>query len=300
MKTDIFVRILSKMPDATGRERDIDEAFSLFRRFSERFSRFRPESELSRFNGSEEQVVSPEFVDLLDRSSRWYHETGGVFDPSILPTLEAVGYAGSFGTESFGAPMEMEKSPARFDELSIDRETRMVHKPRNLRIDFGGIGKGYIVDRVTDFLRERYENFFVYAGGDIFAGGKNAESGYEYWAVDVEDPLGRGDSLVTLLLSDRAVATSGTNRRRWTIDGEKRHHLIDPRVRRSAETDLASVTVVAPSVEEAEVWAKTFCILGLKQGKRLSEKRMIPTLFVPENGDMVYNAYIEPYVWKPA
>jgi len=300
MKTDVFVRVLSETRKRTERELDIDEAFSLFRRFSEQFSRFCPESELSRLNDSEELVVSPELIGLLERSFHWYRETGGIFDPSVLSALEAIGYAGSFGTESFGLSTGTVAVPMRFDELSFDRKARKVRKPRGLRIDFGGIGKGYIVDRVADFLHERYGDFFIYAGGDIYAGGRNAEYGYEYWAVDVEDPFGRGDPLATLLLSDRAVATSGTDRRQWMTGGRWRHHLVDPRTGSSAETDLVSVSVVADSVEEAEVWAKTFCILGLDAGRELSEKRLVPTLFVGRDGRTVYNAFIEPYVWKPA
>lgn len=301
MKTDIFIRVVSETGNGGERERDIDGAFRMFREFESRFSRFRPESELSRFNDSEEMMrISPEFFDILGRCLRYHEETDGIFDPSVLPALEREGYGGSFKTEAFGVPRSVTADGCSLRDLRLDPATQMVSKPVGLRIDLGGIGKGYVVDRVAEFLRGKYEHFFVYAGGDIYAGGKNREAGYDYWAVDVENPILRTGSLVTLLLSNMAVATSGTERRRWSVGGEERHHLIDPRTERSARTDLVSATVVAETTERAEVFSKTLVILGSDRAKEFAEANRISALLVTRDGKTIYNSHIEPYVWKPS
>ncbi|MBP9751872.1 MAG: FAD:protein FMN transferase [Candidatus Moranbacteria bacterium] len=298
MKTDVFVKVLSDTAGAAEMEEALDEAFRMFRAFESRFSRFLPESELSRFNASEKMVVSPDFFSLLESAKRRYEETDGLFDPSILSALKAEGYDGSFLTESFGIPGDSFAEKHFFRELRIDPVSRMTRKPIGLKIDLGGIGKGYVVDRVAEFLKREYEHFFICAGGDICAGGKNMSAGYDYWAVDVEDPVSDTASIATLLLSDRAVATSGVDRRRWAVDGRERHHLIDPRTGRSAETDLVSVTVVGETVEAAEVWSKSLVILGLEEGRARAEEKHIPALFVTREGKMEYNGHIGPFLWK--
>lgn len=299
MKTDVFVKVVSDTGSEMEMERDVEEAFRMFRGFGTRFSRFDPGSELSSFNAGPGGRVSSELFTLLSRASWWFRETDGVFDPSILPILESEGYSGSFGEARFGVPFGRADTGAvyRFDSLSFDGSVSSVRKPVDLRIDLGGIGKGYIVDRVTEMLRKRYANCFVYAGGDIFASGRNAVEGYDFWAVDVESPVD-GSVVATLLLSDRAVATSGTDRRRWTVDGREKHHLIDPRTRLSAETDLVSVSVVGRTVEEAEVWAKTLCILGSDKGARVAEEKGIPSIFIGKDGKITANGSIQEFIWK--
>lgn len=299
MKTDVFVKVVSDTGSEMEMERDVEEAFRMFREFGMRFSRFDPESELSLFNAGPGGRVSSELFTLISRSSRWFRETDSVFDPSILPILESEGYSGSFGEAKFGVPLGRVDAvgACRFDSLSFDESASSVRKPTDLRIDLGGIGKGYVVDRVAEMLRKRYENCFVYAGGDIFASGRNAMEGYAFWAVDVENPVD-GSIAATLLLSDRAVATSGTDRRRWTVGGQEKHHLIDPLTRRSAETDLVSVSVVGKTVEDAEVWAKTLCILGSDKGARVALEKGIPSIFIGKDGKITANGYIQEFIWK--
>lgn len=298
MKTDVFVKVLSEEMSEARMRADIDEAFRMFREFEARFSRFLPESELSRFNDSEEMVVSPELFSLLETAIRYHRETDGIFDPSILPMLVAEGYGSGFRTDEFGRPGAIPAVTRAFGELSLDPATRTARKPIGLKIDLGGIGKGYIVDRAAEFLRRKYPDCFVCAGGDIFAAGKNREAGYAYWAVDADNPLGQGEPVATLLLSDQAVATSGTDRRRWSVSGGERHHLIDPRTGRSAETDLLSATVVGETVERAEVFSKTLVILGREEAEKFAASRGIPAILVTREGETVYNEFIHPYVWK--
>lgn len=298
MRTDVYVKLVS-VPGAVP-ERDLDDAFSMFRDVASRFSRFRDDSELSRLNASDGMRVSADMALLLSVALGLHRETDGLFDPSILPDLESLGYAGSFGSESFGMPAARHTDVRYpFGSLSVDAESGTVRKPEGLRIDLGGIAKGYAVDRVARMLRDRgYADFLVDAGGDIYCSGRDTERGYGYWTIDVALPAGGSAAILTL--SDSGVATSGIDRRKWTADGEARHHLVDPRTGKSAATDIVSATVVSDSVVRAEVFAKTLCILGREQALSFAEERHIPVFLVSVDGKTMYNQSMKPYVFRDA
>ena len=299
MGTDVFVKIVSSTKSESDLNRDLDHAFAMLRDIGRRFSRFQDDSELCLLNAASEIKVSPEMTEILSFALASYAETEGVFDPSILSALETQGYAESFGSASFGVPSgTSQEKRYPFDTLTVDFETGIVRKPIGLRIDLGGIAKGYSVDRVVRMLRERGNaDFLIDAGGDIFASGGDAEHGYGYWAIDIADSSGKSERAALLILSDQAVATSGTDRRRWSVGNEMRHHLIDPKTGRSAETDILSVTVVGNSVVRAEVFAKTLCVIGRERAIDLAEKRGIPAFLVTETGETVYTTFMKPYIY---
>ena len=120
-----------------------------------------------------------------------------------------------------------------------------------MRLDLGGIAKGYAVDRAAELLAPAGP-CLVNAGGDLAVRGGA-------WPVGVEH--------LTLLLERGAIATSGRDRRRWTRDGREHHHLIDPRTGAPADTPLLRATVVAASAAEAEVLAKAV-FLGDEEAAR--------------------------------
>lgn len=298
MKTDVFVKILSDEQSQEEMDYDVDQAFKMFRDFERKMSRFAPESELSQLNRSEEMIVSEELFDLLERCKKYHRETEGLFDPAVLPDLKREGYELSIDDDRFGMNGSEGINKYVFSDIFLDEKTRSIQKPLELEIDLGGIGKGYIVDKVAGILAEKYANLFVCAGGDIRAIGQNQEDGYDFWASDVEDPLGGDKSVATLLLRNNGVATSGVNRRKWGTGEKKKHHLIDPRSKQAAETDLITVTVVAPTTERADVWAKVLCILGIKKGMEYARKKNVSALFVDIFGNVFYTQDMGQYIWE--
>jgi thiamine biosynthesis lipoprotein len=235
----------------------------MFERSEARFSRFRQESELSRLNRSVgPTVVSAEMFHVLRSARRFHALTGGIFDPTVGAALSALGYDRSFAPGSLDRETTAEPAALHsFAEVVLDETARTVVRPRDVALDLGGIVKGRTVDEAAALLPS---NAAIDAGGDALAlGGGPSGRG---WRVDVEDPRDARRTLVTLVLRDRAVATSGVNRRRWNVAGETAHHVIDPRTGESARTDLAQVTVVAARVEDAEVLAKAALVLGADRG----------------------------------
>ncbi|MDP2837788.1 MAG: FAD:protein FMN transferase [Candidatus Moranbacteria bacterium] len=290
MNTDILCEIQFLPKEEALATQCLATVFAMFRTFEARYSRFQKNNELWQLNHSERMALSEEFFDLLVRAQDFHTKTNGLFDPSILSALEQEGYSGAT-TETFNA------GGVSFTTLKLDHATLTVTKPSNLRVDLGGIGKGYIVDQVATFLTRHFDNFLVDAGGDIFAAGRNQKANYPYWAVAVEHPQ-TGQDIALLLLHGMAVATSGSNRRHWQKNGEHKHHLIDPASQKSAVSDILSVTVIAPDTTTADVFAKTLFIAGSKKGQALAKQLALPAIFVTEAGTAIINHEAQKYVWK--
>ncbi|HVD01698.1 MAG TPA: FAD:protein FMN transferase [Candidatus Dormibacteraeota bacterium] len=213
-----------------------------------RLTRFDAASELSRFNGSagEWVAVSPELESLLRDALRAHDLSGGLVHAAVLGALMAAGYGRTFAA----GPTTVLETVTPGALPALPRVLEVTPGAARLRqgfgIDLGGIAKGWLADRLASWLGP---NCLVNLGGDLYARGAGPSG--EGW------PVGFGGT--TVLLRDRAAATSGTHRRAW---GEGLHHLVDPRTERPAETDLVEVSVVAATAADAEVHAKTALLLG--------------------------------------
>ena len=262
------------------------EAEQVFHDVQERFSRFHPSSELSRLNemSGRSVTVSPEMFDLLHRCRRFHLLSGGLFDPAILPDLESAGYDRSFELMAADAGAGATNPPPRsgsIADVALDRGQMTVQAPPAVRLDLGGIGKGYAVDRAALELAPAVD-FLIDAGGDIFASGHGPDG--DGWVVAVANPLNEDEDLDVVRLHGQALATSTVARRRWQRDGRWLHHLIDPRTGEPALSDALSVSVMAPSAVEADVFAKVALLLGSEKGKRFIDAQGAHALFVGTDG----------------
>jgi FAD:protein FMN transferase len=231
-----------------------------------RFTRFSPDSELSALNRAAGQwvEVSTDMYTVLRLARQYFYDTDGLFDPAILPALERVGYDRSIERvrAEGAAPAQPGAAKTRpsFGEMELADQGFAVHLPAGLRIDLGGIAKGWIAEQAARLLNRYAPACAVNAGGDQFTCGLPA--GEPGWAVAIEDPFHPEADLTALTVGQCAVVTSSVIKRRWKQGEAERHHLIDPRSGLPAESPWASVTVVADSAAQAEVLAKALLIAG--------------------------------------
>jgi len=236
-----------------------------------RFTRFSDDSELSGLNRAAGTWfrASEDMTFVISLAKLYAQQTGGLFNPSVLPDMERIGYDRSMDL------IRAEKGllpPARFsassadvgllplDGLLVRPEENLVHLPHGMRLDLGGIAKGWIAEQAAIALAEHSSACLVDAGGDMFMVGLPA--GQESWRIELEDPQHPDLTLTSLDVPPGAVATSSVAKRKWMQGGVTRHHLIDPRTGEPAITDWLSVTVLAPHADMAEVFAKAFLIAG--------------------------------------
>lgn len=246
-----------------------------FERLEALLSRFRPDSELSRLNAQGSIEADDDLLAVVRLALAARECTGGRFDPTLHDALVAAGYDRSFEALGPSGPVDPSPAPAPGGGRAWIRGRRIELEP-GARLDLGGIGKGYAVDRAVDLLAP-LGAALVNAGGDLAVAGIPAGG---LWPVGVELPSGS----ITLGLAQGALATSGKDRRRWQVDGEERHHLIDPRSGRPAESDLLTVTVAGGSAVEAEVWAKALFLAGADAAAAEAEARGLPALLVSADG----------------
>jgi thiamine biosynthesis lipoprotein len=255
------------------------------------FSRFEPDSELTRLNlnPAETVLVSPLMRRVVEAGVQAARATGGLVDPTLLTQLEQAGYRSHY--EGPGVPlldalaMAPPRRPgrpapeARWRLVSTDRRISSVTRPAGVQIDPGGIAKGVFADELAALLAG-HDAFVVDCGGDLRLGGCYAPDREVHVASPFEDAV-----LHTFRLRSGGVATSGIGKRSWIdADGHVSHHLLDPASGRPAFTGIVQVTALAPTATEAEMLSKAALLRGPAHA---SEVLAHGGLFVLDDGDYV-------------
>jgi thiamine biosynthesis lipoprotein len=195
-----------------------------------RWSRFLSASEVSRLGASQGQPVrvSADTRCLVRNAVAAWQFTSGVFDPTVLPAVRAIGYDISFEQVRRIERIRSTPVPAHgCGDVVVDDTNGCVTLPRGAEFDPGGIGKGLAADIIVEELRGLgADGVSLGVGGDVRVGGCGPES--RGWVVRLAHPMGGDSELATVWLADGAVATSSTRRRRWSAGKEVVHHLIDP------------------------------------------------------------------------
>ncbi|MGN6695379.1 MAG: FAD:protein FMN transferase, partial [Aquihabitans sp.] len=168
--------------------------------------------------------------------------------------------------------------------IEIDHAASAVRLPEGVGFDPGGIGKGLAADLVAARIDgEGAAGVLINLGGDLRAIGFGPDG--DDWTVDL-DPAATGHPHARVVLDHGAVATSTVLRRRWTIAGAERHHVIDPRAGTSAASDVVAASVIAARGWQAEVLAKAAIVAGLADGARLIASIGAHALLVDRHGGL--------------
>ncbi|HTP03207.1 MAG TPA: FAD:protein FMN transferase [Anaerolineales bacterium] len=265
------------------------------------FSRFLPASEVSRLNASagEWTPVSAELLDLLALSKAYYQETGGLFDPSVLPDLKRAGYDVSMDEmrkRGDRGGQTAEHAPrADFGSIELDTAARRVRMPDGMQVDLGGIAKGWIVQEAAKRLRTYGKAAAVNAGGDMYFAGLPGDG--TKWQVRIENPWDPSHAAAMLEVGEVAVVTSSISKRTWKQAGRARHHIIDPRTGEPAEPEWVSVTAIAPDADLAEAYAKAFLIGGRGEATRLMLQRpRVAVLCIDPSGRLFASSNSKEYL----
>ncbi|MFC5407390.1 FAD:protein FMN transferase [Cohnella soli] len=284
MNTDIEVTLLCEQPSMAEPTRMIIREW--FHSIEQRFSRFNDDSELSKLNGAHglPVAVSSVMLEVLGHAMEYRRLTHGIYNPCILNALERSGYSASF--EHIGETADrlnstsgtIHRAPTGVSTDTVRQRwktyplLRLARLTRGTRIDLGGVVKGWAVDRIAAMLRSSgCSSGHVNAGGDLRVWGWGQDD-LPNWQIDIDSPWSSDEEngkaiLASAIIGNGSAATSGTTRRRWTSSSGTMHHLIDPRTDMPANSDVLQCTVVGASAVDAEIVAKTICILGSADGE---------------------------------
>jgi thiamine biosynthesis lipoprotein len=270
-----------------------------FEEWEQVLSRFRYDSELTRLNQTHDRPVQVSEVlwDVYQAAVEAEQMTEGLVTPTVLNAMLEAGYDRPFGemtekdiplTDSIYSAAPPEK------EVSANEADRTIILPKGIGLDFGGVAKGWAAHQAMERLQTEGPAL-VDAAGDIAISGPRAGGGP--WQIGVADPFHKEEEIEILFLNRCGVATSGKDRRRWHRDGALKHHIINPLTNQPAETDVLTVTVIAPDVMQAEAAAKAALIQGSGPGLEWIEAHPgFAALFILDDGQMIYSQNMEEYL----
>lgn len=240
---------------------------SWFRYVENRLSRFDSESELTLLNHSQGHLflASSLLYEVARKAYQFFLETNQVFHPFLGKNIVDLGYDRSF--EKLGKAGERQIEDIDVQDRSFiffDPGMKALRLDSDVALDLGGIAKGWSVYQAQQWLQKDGVRAGLLDGGGDIAGWGNSGT----WTIGVADPFRPLQDIVRLEMKhDFGIATSNTIKRSWLNHGGRRlHHLLDPTTGKSAQSDLVQVTMLAPDVLTAEIYAKVLLIMGSKRG----------------------------------
>ena len=248
------------------------------------------DSEIARLNkaaGRRAVKISDETMAILQRAKSYSAQLDGLFDISIGALTELWGFSSDHEVRlpDFDRLTALRRA-AGFQKIVLNNaDTTAFLSDSLLQIDLGGIAKGYAIDRAASVLREQgIDHFLINAGGDILTSGHKSDG--KDWLVGVKHPRKADALLAKFPLTDQAVATSGDYERFAIIDGKRYHHILDPQTGFPADS-CQSVTVIASTAEQADVWATYLFVLGPSRFQRAVAAGEVQAMLVDARGEIL-------------
>jgi len=288
MGTRITVELWSE--DPVKAEQAIDAVLAEMRHIDDTMSTYKPTSEVSQVNdkaANGPMHISKELFDLLTTAKEYSVITEGAFDI----TYASVGYLYDFRKHQHPDEEQIAKALPAIDyrHVILDSKNQTVYfSQKGVRIDLGGIAKGYSVDRGIDVLKSLgYTRAYVGAGGDSRIIGDRFG---KPWVVGIRDPRkGEGNVIARIPLVDAAISTSGDYERFFEEKGVRYHHIIDPHTGHSA-SKVRSATVIGPYATRTDGLSKTAFVLGPEKAMEIYNRLDdIDAIIVKLDGTVVYS-----------
>jgi thiamine biosynthesis lipoprotein len=230
----------------------------VLRRMTAAASRFDASSELCALNASTEPFqLSPLLSDVFVASQRAWQITGGACDPTVLPSLEALGYGSDYDQldEHTGARRDTQPAPG-LESVDFDPLSRIMTRPAGLRFDFGATAKALTCDLIANTVAPT-SGVCVEIGGDVSVRGTGPEGP---WVIGVTASWPPTGSEPRIGMTTGGVATSSSKWRTWRHDGASQHHLIDPRTGLASTGPFQTASVAADTCVTANAFA-TACVV---------------------------------------
>lgn len=253
-------------------------------------SPFNKSSIISKVNRNEKVEVNSMFTDVFNLAQKISEETGGAFDITVAPLVNAWGFGFKNDTKPTPAAIDSLKQIIGYKKVRLDGK-QIVKNDKRIMLDCSAIAKGYGSDAVARLLRSKgIENFMVEIGGEIVTRGINEKR--LPWKIGVtkpvDDSLNTNQEIQTILnVTNKAMATSGNYRNFYYKDGKKYAHTIDPITGYPVQHNILSATVLADNCATADAYATAFMVMGLEKAKAILDRHpelMVYFIYSDKNG----------------
>ncbi len=245
----------------------LEDAYNEMLRLDKSLSNFNEESETSKLNREKSIVPSTELYEIVKEGMAVSEKTEGAYDITIYPLTRMWHYKNIY------VPAEEEiisaKERVSFKNVSVSKEN--ITLKNDAMIDLSSITKGYIADKILDYLKERgVKHALVDAGGNIAVCGSPSGRESDGFAIGIQDPdRSIGTPLGQIGIVDTSVVTSGIYERNFKKDGKLYHHIIDPKTGYPSESDVKSASVIYKKSSVADCYATAIVVMGKDRGLSL-------------------------------
>ena len=249
----------------------LDEAVREIHRLDEMFSTGNAESEVGILNENGTEILSPEGAYLFSASKEIYQSTEGAFDITVYPLMQEWGFTDQNYKVPTREKIQKLLKNVGLSKIEYDEKERLISLPEGVKIDFGGIAKGYTSQRIIEiFKKYKLTGGIVSLGGNVQTYGNKPD--HSEFKVGIEDPFGGSEYVGILQIKNKTVITSGGYERFFEKDGITYHHIINPKTGYPAESGLKSVSIVNENGTMADGLSTALFVMGKEKAIKYWEK----------------------------
>lgn len=293
---DIFAMDTYMTVTAYGKnaENGVNKAVDEINRLETVLSAEKQESDIYKLNETGSGTLSTDTKNIVSKALEINKTTNGAFDISIYPLMVKWG----FTTQKYNVPSKNEISKLLKDvdssKIIFDEKSGNIKLKENMKIDLGGIAKGYTSNRVMQIFKEHgVKSGLVSLGGNVQALGTKTDG--TAWQIAIENPDKSSDYIGVVAVKDKAVITSGGYERYFEKNGKTYHHILDPETGYPAESGLKSVTIVSDDGTLADALSTSLFVMGKEKALDYwrEHKNEFDTVLVEDNGDITITGGLE-------
>jgi FAD:protein FMN transferase len=285
---DTLITITVAADSRQSAEKAIDDSFEVIREFGDLVNFYSDESEISEINrnaGIRAVKVSQETFDLIEKALFISEKSEGAFDPTIGSEIQLWDFVNKIRPSD--EEIRQRLGAVNYRNVVLDRKKSTVFlKKENMLLDLGGIAKGYAADIAVKSLKHNgISSGLVAVAGDIKSFGRKPEN--KPWIVGIRNPRQKGaddEIIVRLPLNEKAISTSGDYERYFILDGQRFHHIIDPRTGYPSNASR-SVSIIADDGYMTDALATALFIAGPEKGMELAKEMLLEAVIIGRDGE---------------
>ena len=280
----------------------LDKCLDLCDKYENLYSRTIESSTLSKVNNHEITEIPEELAKLIQYGIQYGDLSNGAFDITIGSVSSLWDFTSDDPQVPTSSNIKSALAYVNYKNISLQKkpgsdDTYLISIPNGTIIDLGANAKGYIADKLKEYLLENgVTSALINLGGNILCVGNKPDD--TAFNIGVKKPFSEsGESLVTLKITDKSVVSSGTYERCFTKDGQFYHHILDPKTGYPYNNQLTSVTIISDSSVQGDCLSTTCFALGLDEGLKLVESLDgIEAIFVTSDNQIHYSSGVSKYI----
>lgn len=281
-------------PDQTRAQDALDAAVARIEDLDQNFNPANPQGELGQINSGQKTQFSQDGQIQMETALSYYAQTEGLLHVGLFPVSQAWGFYGNDPQVPSPETLDRLRPATDLAQVQYDPQTGDIHLPFGMALDFGAIGKGYASDQAQAVLEDMgIKSALISLGGNVQTIGHKPDG--SPFRIGIQDPR-QADGLVAVLpSSDEAVITSGDYQRFFEADGVRYHHILNPETLAPAQTDLASVTIVAPRGIDADALSTSLFTMGKAQASQYwqAQPQAFSLILVDQQGHLTISADLQ-------